>query len=206
MTFQDKIIKAGELIKEYTEKYPRYGIACSWGKDSMVLIHLAKKSLKKHISIFTVLSDTEFRQTLDLKDEMMFVFDFYEFNFQQSGLPDDCCRASKIDKFKEALQNYDCWFSGLRKDEGATRCKNDYVVEQDRFGKIKVNPLLDFTEKDIWRYLAVYQMPVNPLYAKYRSLGCLNCSVKEEDEDEPERAGRWKGTSNEGGECGIHSI
>src|SRR3990167_483500 len=197
MTFQDKIKKAKGLIEEYIEKYPRYGIACSWGKDSMVLLDFfMEKVSSKKPKVFSVLSDTEFQATLNLRDKIIGkgYIEYQEFIFAQNGSRDDCCRAPKVEKFKQALANYDCWFSGLRRDEGATRNEVDYVVNPDRFGKVKVNPLLDFTEIEIWKYLAVNQIPVNQKYKDgYRSLGCKNCSSLPLNDQEMERAGRWKG-------------
>lgn len=105
---------------------------------------------------------------------------------------------------KEALKNYDMWFSGIRLDEGFTR--NDFKHIEERGGLVKVNPILDFTEKDIWRYIALNEIKVNPIYRKgYRSLSCKRCSAPEKNELETERAGRWVGTDSEGGECGIHT-
>ena len=78
-----------------------------------------------------------------------------------------------------------------------------FVEEKD--GLVKVNPILDFTEKDIWHYIGANAIPVVVQYAQgYRSLSCSKCSAPEEDENEPERAGRWKGTKSQGGECGIN--
>ena len=81
----------------------------------------------------------------------------------------------------------------------------DYREVEVKGGLIKINPILQFTELDIWRYLAMNSIKVNPLYKKgYRSLGCEPCSIIVSD-NEPERAGRWQGTSKCGGECGIHT-
>jgi phosphoadenosine phosphosulfate reductase len=78
--------------------------------------------------------------------------------------------------------------------------------EVERIGTLtKINPILLWTELDVWRYLAINQIPMHPWYFEgYRSLGCAPCTSKVLD-DEPERAGRWKGTSKCGGECGIHT-
>ena len=81
-----------------------------------------------------------------------------------------------------------------------------YSLNKEKGGLVKINPILDFTELDVWRYLAINDIPAHPKYAEgYRSLGCEPCSHKEDDETEPERAGRWMGTSKCGGECGIHT-
>jgi len=117
--------------------------------------------------------------------------------------PDLCCELLKVEPTKVAVKNLDAWIAGLRKTEGSTR-ENLNEVEH-RGNIVKINPVLEWTELDIWRYLAINNIPVNPLYKKgYRSLGCEPCSVIVSD-DEPERAGRWQGTSKCGGECGIHT-
>ena len=71
---------------------------------------------------------------------------------------------------------------------------------------MKINPILEWTEADVWRYIACNNIPVHEWYKRgYRSLGCEPCTSLIGD-DEPERAGRWRGTSKEGGECGIHTM
>jgi phosphoadenosine phosphosulfate reductase len=96
-----------------------------------------------------------------------------------------------------------CWVTGLRCTEGRTRTDFREVEERDP-GLIKLNPILIWKEREIWQYLALNKVDVNPLYAwGYRSLGCLPCSRITNEEDE--RAGRWSGTSKCGGECGIHT-
>ncbi|MBU1014885.1 phosphoadenosine phosphosulfate reductase family protein, partial [Patescibacteria group bacterium] len=87
--------------------------------------------------------------------------------------------------------------------EGHTREFLDEVEMRD--GLVKYNPILTWTEAEVWLYHALNEIPVHPLYAKgYRSLGCEPCSHISENSLEPERAGRWKGTPYEGGECGIN--
>ncbi len=207
MTFLQKIENAKEYISKYIEQYPRHGVALSFGKDSMVLVHLVRQ-VEPQALIFAVLANTEFPETLALRDRVVKEWDLnykeYIFENDPSKGMEGCCRAVKVAKFKEAVHNLDCWFSGIRRDEGFTRVNFQYVEEKD--GLVKANPILDFTEKDIWRYTAVYGLPVNSLYGKgYRSLSCRNCSAVEKDEHESERAGRWVGASCEGGECGIHT-
>ena len=69
---------------------------------------------------------------------------------------------------------------------------------------MKLNPILIWHEREVWQYLALFGVPVNPLYAEgYRSLGCEPCTRISTGADE--RAGRWIGTSKCGGECGIHT-
>lgn len=206
MNLEQKITRAKSMIRYAIAKYREPIISCSFGKDSMVLLHLARQ-IKPDIKVFSVLSDSEFEKTYQFRDEMV---KNWNLNYQEYNVvndPDnlaDCCRSKKVAKFKEALQSYDCWLSGIRQDEGETRA--DFGEIEERDGLIKVNPILYFTETDIWRYCAVYQVPPNPMYQEgYRSLSCSRCSAKELDTRESERAGRWKGTVNQGKECGIHT-
>ncbi len=205
MNFVDKVIKAKELIATSINKYPKIIVGCSFGKDSMVLLHLAI-SIKKDIPVFSVLSDTEFPETYTFAHGVVqrYHLNYKEYRFKQIGTGDKCCGAPKVAETKKALQGYDAWFAGIRNTEGVTREHFNYIEEEG--GLTKINPILEFTELDVWRYLAVNSVPVNPKYGQgYRSLGCLKCSTPERDESETERAGRWRGTSKAGGECGIHT-
>lgn len=211
MTLLEKIEKAKNLIKEYVEKYPeRHSLAFSGGKDSAVLGHLACEALgdgRKQLRIDAVLSNTEFDETLEYIKEFSDVYGveirqhFYE---NDPNKPEEASKDNKTDLFKKVMADVDCWFAGIRRDEGATRTEIKDVEERD--GLIKVNPIADFTERDVWRYLAIYRVPVNRVYVHgYRSLSCKLSSKPEQRGDEGERAGRWHGSTCEGGECGIHS-
>ena len=207
MNFIEKQQRAKKLIKESLSKYPKNCVAVSFGKDSVVLLHLIKE-VAPDIPVFAVLSNTEFDETYEyrdfLKKEWNINYVEHQFKNDRQNGAEDCCRSKKVETFKKALKDYDCWFSGIRRDEGFTR--EDFEEVDCRGKLVKVNPILHFTEKDIWRYLALHEIRVNPIYKKgYRSLSCKHCSVPEEHEDEVERAGRWKGSKAEGSECGIHT-
>lgn len=204
MNYLQKTAAAKRLIEESIEEYPDIILGSSFGKDSMVTLHLVL-SVKPDIPVFSVLADTEFPQTYSFAKKVAkkYNLNYRDYVFQQ--LPDEkCCGKPKVEKTKEALRDYSAWISGVRRTEGITRAKFKPVEEKN--GLVKVNPILDFTELDIWRYLALNQVPINPIYrGGFRSLGCALCSFPEEDETESERAGRWKGTANACGECGIHT-
>jgi phosphoadenosine phosphosulfate reductase len=115
-----------------------------------------------------------------------------------------CCEIYKVQPMRNAIKDLelDAIISGIRKDEGETR--KDCKEIENKQGLTKYNPILHFTEMDIWKYLAVNQIPPHPWYAKgYRSLGCEPCMALVDD-SRPERSGRWKGTKRCGGECQIH--
>ncbi|MBI5148080.1 phosphoadenylyl-sulfate reductase [Candidatus Pacearchaeota archaeon] len=238
-TFIDKIEHSKELIAESAKKYERIAVGCSFGKDSMVTVHLAR-TVAPEISVFSIMTIYKPQKTLEYLVEINKKFDLntlvyvvaketpeileqvnvvllpYE-DFEKesdyvrkelnkemySVCPDECCGLLKVVPTQEAVKNLDAWIAGLRKTEGFTR---ENFQEIEIIGNItKINPILEWTELDVWRYLAINQIPANPLYAEgYRSLGCAPCS-KVTDEDESERAGRWQGTAKHGGECGIHT-
>ncbi len=234
-----KIEHAKELIEEAIRKYPRIAVACSFGKDSMVTVHLAREVDPK-IKIFAVMTPYKPRETYDylrlmnekmnLRTTVYMVADSVpealrdgslevkmlpteEFKLKASQVeaetgkaiyetdPDECCRLLKVDPTKVAVSNLDAWITGLRNTEGRTRV--DYQEIEDKGGLIKINPILTFTEAEVWRYIATYGIEPHPWYGKgYRSLGCAPCS---HPGGELERDGRWQDTSKCGGECGIHT-
>ena len=212
-TIVDKIKHSKELIKDAVEKYtPRIAVASSWGKDSMVLLHLALQ-IDPHIKVISVITPFKPKETLLFKDKIVkkWKLNYSEYRAEGDNLPvglwktdpDRCCYIYKVEPFKRAVQDLDCWLSGIRSKEGRTR--GDYEEIEESGTLVKINPLLKWEEIDIWKYAALYQVPMNPLYQLgYRSLGCEPCTSIIDD-DEPERAGRWKGTNKCGGECGIHT-
>ncbi len=204
MNYLQKIENAKQLIRQAILDHPNICLGSSFGKDSMVTLSLVV-SVKPDIPIFSIMAETEFPETYEFADKVAreYGLNYTEYVFaQETG--GKCCGRPKVEKTKEALRNYDAWISGVRKTEGITR--SDFEPVEEKNGLVKINPILEFTELDIWRYTALNHLPINPIYQRgYRSLGCALCSFPEEDECETERAGRWKGTENACGECGIHT-
>ena len=198
-----------DIVREAVGKYDKIVVGCSFGKDSVVLVHLALQ-VKPDIPIFSVMTPYKPQETLDYKDKLTKLWNLNIKTYMSAeevpeGMwnedPDKCCQILKVEPTKEALKDYDAWIAGLRNTEGRTR--KDYQVWEEKGGLMKVNPILYWTEADVWRYMAVNAIPVHPWYALgYRSIGCAPCS---NIGGELERDGRWKGTSKCGGECGIHT-
>lgn len=118
---------------------------------------------------------------------------------------DKCCYLLKVKPTRAAIEdmNVSFWVTGLRCTEGRTRT-NFREIEERAKGLIKLNPILLWYEREVWQYLALNNVPVNPMHALgYRSLGCEPCTKILAGEDE--RSGRWIGTSKNGDECGIHT-
>jgi phosphoadenosine phosphosulfate reductase len=115
--------------------------------------------------------------------------------------PDACCHARKVLPMERALQGREAWLSGLRRADSPLRAAVP-VVERDRRGLVKVNPLASWTDEDVAAYIAAHDVPVNPLLAQgYPSIGCWPCT-RPVAEGEDGRAGRWSGHAK--AECGLH--
>ncbi len=116
--------------------------------------------------------------------------------------PDRCCHIRKVEPLLAALEPYDAWISGIRRDQSPSRAETPKLQWSERYGVWKVHPLADWDEKRVWAYIKVNEIPYNPLHeAGYRSIGCIPCT-RPISADEEERAGRWAGSDKL--ECGIH--
>lgn len=236
---EEKVERAKKIVAEAIEKYPRIGVACSFGKDSMVTVHIARE-VDPNIPVFAIMTRFKPMETFEylrkMNKEMNLGIKVYmvadsvpeilqdddievvllpsaEFEDKASRVqaesgqaiyktePDECCRMLKVDPTKVAVADLDAWITGLRNTEGRTRV--DYQEVEEKGGLMKINPILTFTETDIWKYMATRNIEAHPWYKlNYRSLGCAPCS---QPGGELERDGRWQDTSKCGGECGIHT-
>lgn len=213
LNFKEKVDRSLALIEE---AYKKYGdglvVANSLGKDSVCVWDLAKRVSPK---ICGFIVTTRFKPAETIKFMGDVVNRYPELKVFKSDVeiaprlyetdPDKCCDLLKVEPTRRAIEEMKvkCWVTGLRCTEGRTRTDYKEVEERDK-GLIKLNPILIWKEREVWQYLAIFQVKVNPLYAEgYRSLGCAPCTKITSDENE--RAGRWIGTSKCGGECGIHT-
>lgn len=116
-----------------------------------------------------------------------------------------CCQIRKVHPLIGALRNLDGWFTGLRRDQWASRAAIKKVeLDHDHGGIVKINALADWTHDEVWDYIRDYDVPVHPLYSQgYTSIGCAPCT-RPVQAGEDDRAGRWWWESNAPKECGIH--
>ena len=115
-----------------------------------------------------------------------------------------CCGVRKMEPLKRALAGLDAWITGLRRDQSVTRTAV-HTIEWDEGNRlIKVNPLVDWTHDDVWKYIREHNVPYNALHDRgYPSIGCGPCTRAVEP-GEHERAGRWWWEHPETKECGLH--
>ncbi|MBK6345454.1 MAG: phosphoadenylyl-sulfate reductase [Bacteroidales bacterium] len=115
-----------------------------------------------------------------------------------------CCHIRKIEPLKRAFEGLDAWICGLRRDQSVTRKDIQLVEWDDTNGLIKVNPLIDWTEEQVWNYIRGNHVPYNQLHDKgYPSIGCQPCT-RAILPGEDVRAGRWWWENPDSRECGLH--
>jgi phosphoadenosine phosphosulfate reductase len=213
LNFAEKVERSTALIEQ---AYSQYGdglvVANSLGKDSVAVWHLAKRVSPK-IRGFVVTTRYKPAETVQFMNEQVAQYPELEVFRNDAEIPQDlyvtdpdrCCEILKVEPTRRAIEamGVSCWVTGLRCTEGRTRTDFKEIEQRDP-GLIKLNPILIWYEREVWQYLALNKVSVNPLYAEgYRSLGCAPCTKIAAGADE--RAGRWIGTSKCGGECGIHT-
>jgi len=113
-----------------------------------------------------------------------------------------CCEVRKIRPLERKLAGLQAWAAGLRREQSADRAATPKVEKVD--GRVKINPLADWTADQVDRYIAERGVPLHPLYARgYNSIGCEPCTRALEP-GENGRAGRWWWEQDQKKECGIH--
>ena len=193
----------------------RVAVVSSFGTESAVLLHLVAQADPATPVIFV---DTlkMFDETLAYRDELTARLGLVNSSVVQpdaavllardeNGLrwswdPDGCCEIRKVEPLKRAKQGLDAWISGRKAFQSVTRQNLPRFEIED--GRLKINPLGDWTKADLDAYFAAHDLPRHPLEAQgYLSVGCQPCTSTVAPGEDP-RAGRWRGWDQT--ECGIH--
>jgi phosphoadenosine phosphosulfate reductase len=116
-----------------------------------------------------------------------------------------CCNIRKVRPLTKHLHSLEAWVTGLRRDQWASRTNIRKIeIDHDHGAVVKLNPLAEWTEEEVWDYVREHEVPYHRLYDQgYTSIGCAPCT-RAIRADEPSRAGRWWWESNAPKECGIH--
>jgi phosphoadenosine phosphosulfate reductase len=194
---------AQEVLTYAVERFhPRLTMACSFQKEESVLIHMLT-AIEPEARVFTIDTGVLFPETLATWKRFEERFDL-TIEVVDARSPDEpwtaarCCGAAKVDGLERALSDVDAWITGIRREQALTRAVTSKLQRDQRRGIWKVNPLADWTEKDLWRYIYAHDLPYNPLHDQgYASIGCAPCTLPGAGRD-----GRWAGEDKT--ECGIH--
>ncbi len=194
-------------------------ITCSFQAEDMIVVDLLRKRLPK-IPVLFLDTGYHFSETYAYRDRMTKSWDLNlqnlaakqsvaeqeaEFGILNQTDPGRCCQLRKVEPLFSALENYDIWFTGLRREQSPTR-KNLKVVEHHQLpsGKmlLKVSPLAAWTMDQVWDYTNEHAIDHLPLYDfGYPSIGCEPCTAIPAAGADA-RSGRWGGRKLE---CGIHT-
>jgi phosphoadenosine phosphosulfate reductase len=182
--------------------HPRLTMACSFQKEESVLVHMLMQ-IEPQARVFTIDTGVLFPETLQTWKQFEDRFGVHV-EVMDARSPDEpwtaanCCSSAKVDALERALVDVDAWSTGIRREHAPTRADSAKLERDERRGIWKVNPLADWTEKDLWNYIFKHDLPYNPLHDRgYASIGCAPCTQPGEG-----REGRWAGQDKT--ECGIH--
>ncbi|MGI8412095.1 MAG: phosphoadenylyl-sulfate reductase [Solirubrobacteraceae bacterium] len=194
---------AQEVLTYAVERFePRLTMACSFQKEESVLLHMLT-AITPAARLFTIDTGVLFAQTLATwrEFEQRFGVAIEVLDARSPGDPwtaARCCGAAKVDALERALSRVDAWVTGIRRGQGPTRAGAPKLERDERRGIWKVNPLADWSDKDLWGYINQHDLPYHPLHDHgYASIGCAPCTRQGAGRD-----GRWAG--QEKTECGIH--
>jgi phosphoadenosine phosphosulfate reductase len=216
---------AEEILLWAAKTYgPRAGLASSFGMEDMVLIDMISK-VQDNLTVFTLDTGRLHEETYETMERVRTKYgleiktyfpDEKEvenllrskgfFSFKESvENRKECCGIRKVQPLKRALADLDAWITGLRRDQSVTRTEIPKVADDaDHPPLVKINPLADWTQKQVEDYIREHQVPVNPLHQRnFPSIGCAPCTRAIED-GEDVRAGRWWWENPEHKECGLH--
>jgi len=204
--------------------HPHITLACSFGLEDVVLIDMITK-LSKLPRVFCLDTGRLHEETYEIMDrirskygvEIETYFPNHEavekmvrakgINLFYESVENrhECCGVRKVEPLGRALSGMKAWITGLRRSQAVTRT-NISMVEKDNAhgGIVKINPLIDWTEDQVWDYVKKNQVPYNKLHDQgYPSIGCAPCT-RAITPGEDIRAGRWWWENPESKECGIH--
>ena len=198
-------------------------LSTSLGLEDQVLTHMVH-ALNPKAKVFTLDTGRLFPETYDLIDRTSRK---YKMNIQvffpdqeevetmvaENGINlfynsiekrKQCCGIRKLNPLARALSSLHVWITGLRRDQSITRNEVRMVEWDELNNLIKLNPLINWTEKEVWDFINKHNIPYNPLHRKgFASIGCQPCT-RAIVEGEDLRAGRWWWENPDTKECGLH--
>ncbi|PLY10679.1 MAG: phosphoadenylyl-sulfate reductase [Arcobacter sp.] len=220
-----KDYSAVEILKYFLNEYKNEAaLSSSFGAEDQVLTHMML-NLDKDANIFTLDTGRLPYETYSVMDNTNLKYNIkvnvffpksedVEELYKKQGINGfyesidnrkSCCNVRKIEPLKRALKPLKIWITGLRAAQSVTRVEMPLVEWDDNFQVIKVNPLISWSEDDVWDFIKENKVPYNKLHDKgYPSIGCAPCT-RAVKEGEDIRSGRWWWENPEHKECGLHA-
>jgi len=216
---QVKVRETTETLRLAAERFaPRLVMATGFGMEGCVLTDLIGRN-KLPVDVFTLDTGLFFEETYTLWKTLERRYDltiravrpeltvgeqaerFGDALWERD--PDRCCEMRKVQPLRAALAGADAWITALRRDQTPDRANASMLEHDQKFGLVKINPLVEWTAQDVRDYVREHDVPFNPLHEQgYPSIGCAPCTSPVQAGESP-RAGRWRGKGKT--ECGIHN-
>lgn len=227
LSLQSKVVGKStlEVLDWFLGEYKgKIALASSMGAEDQVLTDMIVK-IDPAVKIFTLDTGRLFYETYELIEKTNLRYkinvDIYfpdssqvqqmvntkgiNLFFQSIENRKECCNVRKIEPLKRAFKGLEVWICGLRREQSSTRTQNQLVEWDEANGLIKLNPLIDWTDQQVWDYIKQNNVPYNILHDKgFPSIGCQPCT-RAIFPGEDVRAGRWWWENPETKECGLHN-
>lgn len=217
--------KTSEILYYFLKEFKgKIAFASSLGAEDQVLTHMIA-AIDPETKIFTLDTGRLFPETYDLiertnsrykigmevyfpaakKVEKMVREKGINLFYESVENRKMCCHIRKIEPLHRALEGFEVWMTGLRREQSVTRNNVSLIeIDENNHGRVKINPLIDWLEKDIWDFINAHNVPFNKLHNQgFPSIGCQPCT-RAIQPGEDLRAGRWWWEMPEHKECGLH--
>ena len=198
-------------------------LASSFGAEDVVLIDMVSK-VAPQIGVFTLDTGRLNDETYEVMERVRFRYGiqietmfpnreavkrllrekgFYSFRESVENRR-ECCQIRKVEPLRRALSGLKAWMTGLRRDQAVTRGDTQAVEWDEGNGLLKVNPLVEWSNDQVWGYIQAHNVPYNRLHDQgFPSIGCAPCT-RAIQPGEDIRAGRWWWELPQYKECGLH--
>jgi phosphoadenosine phosphosulfate reductase len=223
--YEAKLAETQQLLVRAASEFAPIKQASSLGAEDVVITHLIN-ALELGVPVFVLETGALHQETLDLlartqaasrapvevwRPVQESVIEFVaregkDAMYRSIELRKACCQVRKLEPLARALDGQKAWITGLRREQSAARAEVPLVdvSEVAKNGRIKLNPLADWTWGDVWHYIGVNQVDYNPLHDQFfPSIGCAPCT-RAISLGEDFRAGRWWWEDEAAKECGLH--
>jgi phosphoadenosine phosphosulfate reductase len=209
-----------EILRWAWDTYgSKLAMATAFGAEGCAIIAMLSE-ITKDIYLFNLDTGYQFPETLETRQRLIdkYGIPVHLVSSEQSVAdmekehhgpiygtnPDLCCHIRKVVPLEKAIKGYDAWISAIRRDQTPQRAKAAIVGWDKKFNLVKINPLANWTKKDLWDYIIKNDVPYNPLHDQgYPSIGCWPCT-RAIGAGEDDRSGRWAGQAKK--ECGLHVL
>ena len=194
-------MNAAEVLAQAVERHhPRLVMLCSFQKEESVLVDELVR-IAPDARIVTIDTGVLFPETLAtwraFEERFGVKVDMEDATGDWSSA--NCCGDAKVAALERALAGADAWITGIRREQSPTRAGAEPVEFDSKRQIWKYNPLVEWTEKDLWRRIHERDLPYHPLHDQgYASIGCVPCTAPGAG-----REGRWTGLTKT--ECGLHT-